>query len=182
MQTPQLSVRELSIDDIAPLTQYWLSCTNEYLHGMGVDVNKMPAKEWWIQLLQQQLLTPHAQKQSFCVIWHLNDEPVGHSNINKIIPLQEAYMHLHIWKQSARKSGYGLQFIYKTLPFYFNTYQLQHLYCEPYALNPAPNKTLAKAGFTFLKEYITTPGFLNFEQPVNRWHLSRNAFMQLQHS
>lgn len=38
--------------------------------------------------------------------------------------------------------------------------------------NPAPNKTLKKAGFELVKEYVTTPGPINFEQPVKLWCLS----------
>jgi hypothetical protein len=50
------------------------------------------------------------------------------------------------------------------------------LYCEPYALNPAPNKTLEKLGFKFLKTYTTIPGWINFEQEVNLWELKNNIF------
>lgn len=36
--------------------------------------------------------------------------------------------------------------------------------CEPYALNPVSNKTVEKVGFTFIKQHISAPGSLNFEQ------------------
>jgi hypothetical protein len=40
-----LSVREMQISDIPFFMQYWYSADHAYLHGMGVDVNKMPAPE-----------------------------------------------------------------------------------------------------------------------------------------
>jgi hypothetical protein len=56
---------------------------------------------------------------------------------------------------------------------------LKKLFCEPYALNPAPNKTLEKIGFEFVKEYITTPGWINFEQPVKLWMMDFEKFKTL---
>ena len=85
-------------------------------------------------------------------------------------------MHLHIWDADARKKGVGTELIKLTLPYFFENCKLRQLYCEPYALNTAPNKTLEKAGFVFVKEYVTTPGMLNFEQPVNRWEMSYESY------
>jgi hypothetical protein len=34
-------------------------------------------------------------------------------------------------------------------------------------------------GFAFVKKYITIPGKLNFEQPVNRWELSYDSFKSM---
>jgi RimJ/RimL family protein N-acetyltransferase len=86
-------------------------------------------------------------------------------------------MHLHLWKPGERKKGLGTAFVKQTLPFYFNNLQLKNLFCEPNAHNTAPNKTLEKVGFRFIKQHITTPGWLNFEQPVNRWVISRGNWL-----
>ena len=73
----------------------------------------------------------------------------------------------------------GTQLVKMTLPYFFKNLQLKKLYCEAYALNLAPNKTLEKIGFTFIKKYTTTPGFLNFEQEVNKWELSYEQFKKV---
>lgn len=73
----------------------------------------------------------------------------------------------------------GAHFVKLTIPFYFNNFHLQTLYCEPYALNPAPNKTLPKAGFEFVKDYVCVPGWLNFEQMVNLWQMTREKFSRI---
>jgi len=44
-------------------------------------------------------------------------------------------------------------------------------------LNPAPHKTLEKAGFHLAKEYTTVPGSINFEQQVKQWLITRQAFI-----
>jgi [ribosomal protein S5]-alanine N-acetyltransferase len=124
------------------------------------------------------LLNESPEVKSYCIIWEVDRTAIGHSNINKIKPGIEAYMHLHIWTPEFRKRGFGTEFIRKSLPFFFETFNLKKLYCEPYALNDAPNRTLEKAGFAFIKNYITVPGWLNFEQPVNLWELSVEKYSE----
>ena len=76
-----------------------------------------------------------------------------------------------------RKKGMGAQLLEMTIKLFFENLKLKKLCCEPYALNPAPNKTLEKVGFSFVKEYITVPGSINFEQPVKRWEMTREAYL-----
>jgi hypothetical protein len=47
------------------------------------------------------------------------------------------------------------------------------LFCEPNAFNVAPNRTLQKAGFKYLKTHMTVPSALNFHQAVTRWVIER---------
>lgn len=179
MTQPTLTVRKLHREDIDALTNYWLNADRSYLEGMGVDIAKMPNREEWHRMLTEQLATPLKEKKSYALIWEVDGKAVEHSNINKIIYGQEAYMHLHLWSPEVRKKGYGVQFIRLSLPCYFTDFQLQTLYCEPYALNPAPNHTLERAGFRPVKEYVTTPGWINFEQPVRLWEMTREEFERL---
>jgi hypothetical protein len=43
-------------------------------------------------------------------------------------------------------------------------------------LNPAPNRTLERVGFSFVRQYIGVPGSINFEQEVSLWEMSRDMF------
>jgi len=72
----------------------------------------------------------------------------------------------------------GEKLLQLTLPFFFDTLQLKTVYSEPYALNAAPNKTFKKVGFEYLRQYVTTPGALNFQQPVKRWELTKEEFQR----
>lgn len=179
MSHPPLSVRELQAGDIDAIAQYWLGADPAFLQSLGVDLEKMPAKAQWTNLLAQQLSQSYREKQSYCLIWQVDGRAVGHSNVNKITFGEGAYMHLHLWEAGVRKQGIGTALVKMTLPFFFNNLQLKKLYCEPYALNPAPNRTLEKIGFEFVKEYVTTPGWINFEQPVRLWELSYERFKKM---
>jgi len=174
-----LSVRELNRNDVDFIIDYWLNASEAFLLGMGADIAKVLSRKDWEKLLAEQLSQPYHEKKSYCIIWLLNNEPVGHSNVNKIKFGEEAYMHLHLWKADERQKGMGAALVKMSLPFFFSNLQLKKLHCEPYALNPAPNKTLEKIGFHFIKEHITIPGMLNFEQPVKLWELSVDHYNKL---
>ena len=174
-----LSVREIQEQDIPLLVAYWTTAEPDFLKGMGVDLAKMPSANDFTAMLMNQLHTAIELKRSFCMIWELEGKPVGHSNTNPTTFGEEATMHLHIWKPQHRAAGMGLAFVKLTVPQFFEKLRLKTLFCEPYALNPAPNRTLEKAGFEFVKEYTTTPGSLNFEQPVKRWQMTYGRLKSL---
>ena len=176
MKNNLLSAREMQKYDVEPITQYWLTADPAFLKSMGVDLAKMPSKKEWITMLLEQLAQPYPEKKSYCLIWQIDKKAIGHCNVNKIKFGDEAYMHLHLWNKEFRKKGMGTELVKMSLPYFFENLELKKIYSEPYALNPAPNKTMEKAGFTFVKEFITIPGFLNFEQPVKRWELTYEQY------
>jgi RimJ/RimL family protein N-acetyltransferase len=178
LASPLLSVRELAKEDIKYITEYWLGSDRNFMESLGVDIAKIPNAKEWEQMLMGQLSQPIEQKQSYCLIWVKDNKAVGHSNVNKIIFGKEASMHLHLWRSANRQIGLGYQFVKMSLPWFFKNLKLEKLYSEPYALNPAPHRTLEKLGFQFESEYITTPGWSNFEQPVKRWVLEYKDFIK----
>lgn len=175
----KLSVREIEEKDIPNITNYWLNSDPEFMKGMGVDMSKMPDRNQWMEMLSVQIRQKYEEKKSYCIICLLDGEAIGHSNVNNIVFAKEAFMHLHLWYPDVRKSGMGSQLVKMTLPYFFGNLKLERIYCQPYALNPAPNKTLEKVGFKFVKEYITIPGYLNFEQSVKLWEMSYDDFRKL---
>jgi RimJ/RimL family protein N-acetyltransferase len=174
-----LLARELEERDIPYIVNYWLTAAPSFLQGLGVDLNKMPTREQWMAMLHEQLSQPYHEKKAYATIWEIDGVPVGHCNVNKIVYAQEAYMHLHLWNAADRIKGAGTQLVKKSIVYFFNNLALENLFCEPYAFNPAPNKTLKKVGFQFVKEYLTVPGHLNFEQPVCLWQLSKEDFKKI---
>ena len=163
----EINVREIRIEDINLLADYWIKSKPDYLVKMGVDLNKLPTRKELSSMLIEQINTPVARKKSYALVWELNGKQIGHSNVNGIEYGKQATMHLHMWESRTRKKG---------LPFYFEQLKIKKLICEPYTLNPAPNKTSKKIGFEFIKNYRTIPGSLNFEQDVNRWELTKEKF------
>ena len=164
------------LSDIEHLANYWTNSPHDYLTGMGVDISKIPSKHSFLSMIEEQYHKPIEEKRSYCIIWLKNDQPAGHSNTNPTSYGREANMHLHIWQSGNRQKGMGEIFLQMTIPLFFKNLKLERLICEPYALNPAPHKTLEKIGFELEKEYTTIPGAINFEQPVKRWVLTAEKF------
>lgn len=175
-----IRVREMSETDIILIADYWLSAEDGYLIALGVDLNKLPTREALLQMLKAQLQLPDREKASLAMILEVGGVPLGHCNVNEIEFGQRAKMHLHLWAAAQRRQGLGTRMVQLSLPVFFGRLQLQEIICEPYAHNPAPNSTLRRLGFDFVKTHITTPGSLNFEQEVNRYRLSREKWAALQ--
>lgn len=179
MTPPSLSVTLLTPTEIPSIIRYWTASDPAHLEGMGVDLDKVPSAASLTSMLEGQVALPDAEKQSLATIWWVDGEAIGHCNVNRIEYGQEAYMHLHIWHPSRRRRGVGRQLVALSLPYFFDRLQLQTLWCEPFAHNPAPNATLPMLGFQFENEYVTVPGSLNFEQPVKRWRLTRERWEEM---
>jgi len=173
------NVRELTKEDVNLVIDYFLNSTPEHLLRLGVDETKLLPKKEWNDLILNDLEQPPEKRKFYYVIWEVNNIPIGHSNINDIIFGEQAYMHLHIWNPDDRQKGNGTYFIKRSLQYYFDKFILKIIYCQPSALNDAPNKTLERVGFTFIKKYETTPGWINFKQFVNLWVMEKNKFLEL---
>ncbi len=146
------SVREMRTSDINLVIDYFLGSDAQFLKALGVDANKLPGSEQWRKIISDELQQPVETKKLYYVIWEINELPVGHSHISDIVFGKEAYMHLHLWHPEDRNIGNGSYFVKESLSYYFQRFKLKKLYCQPYALNPAPNKTLANAGFEFIRD------------------------------
>lgn len=174
-----LEVKEMTKDDIPYYVAYWLNSSSDHLIGMGVDINKRPTKAQIEKLINSQLEVPFEAKKSYFLTWWGNDKPIGCSNVNQIQFGRQAFMHLHLYQSDYRQKGLGTALIKKSLCFYFENLKLQNLFCEPYALNPSPNRAMKKVGFEFVKQYVTIPGASNFEQQVNQWRLTRENYKKI---
>ncbi len=169
-------IREIKADEFDLVISYFLEADEAFLLGMGVEKDKLPAAASWRKLLDDDYNKPLAQRGHYYLIWELDGEPVGHSNINEIIFAKEAKMHLHLWNPEARRHGNGTFFVRQSITHFFETFDLQNLFCQPYAHNPAPNHTLASLGFELLETTHFAPGWLSFPQDVNIWLMTREKW------
>lgn len=164
------------MSDHENIVDYFLNSDVKFLNSMGVNTSKLPYRQEWLDILNSNFQLSIDKKKFFYIIWLIDNNPIGHSNINKIVFAREAYMHLHLWNYQARQKGIGTEFLKLTIPHYFDIFKLENLFCEPAASNSAPNMTLKKLGFEFVKTYDTIPGWINFYQTVNRWVLTKEKF------
>ena len=172
-------IREFVESDVEKIVNYFLDAESDFLKGMGADKSKLPNRKKWIKNLQSELAKPYREKDYYYIIWLLDGNPVGHSNVNHINFGESATMHLHLWKNRMRKSGLGLEFLKETIPLYFEKLELKKMICEPYSENIAPNRALKKIGFDLIRTYETIPGPINFKQKVNRYELTKEQLKKI---
>lgn len=172
-----LTVRELQPEDIDSIVAYWTKSDDQHLQAMGVDLNKKMDENRIRSVLQDQLSKDYQDKMTYTIIWCQDGIAIGHCNINEIKYGEEAFMHLHLWGKGSRKRGAGTEFVKLSIPYFLKNFKLRTLYCEPNADNPAPNKTLPKAGFRFVKKYRTIPSIICAEQEVNQYKISAEDFL-----
>lgn len=153
---------------------YFHGGSDEFLRGMGIDRAKlMPPDEWLAWCIADAAKHDGARERCF-VAWLYRGEQVGHSSLSHIKLGVEGHIHLHLWRPELRKDGLGAQFFTRSMDYFFERFALQKIICEPMATNPAPNRTVMKLGFTFVKRYRTVPVSTSFEQDVNRYEMTRD--------
>ena len=140
---------------------------------LGVDRGACRLRKPCPQRMRQECALPIDQRARLLVVWLLADRPVGFSTSDKIELGQQANMHLHVTDAERRHQGIGVECVRRSVDIYFDRLKLKRLFCEPNAYNVAPNRTLQKAGFKYLKTHMTVPGPFNFHQAVTRWVMER---------
>ena len=173
-----ISVDEIETEDIGFILDYWFGSDDAYLIGMGADPERFPSKGLFQQMLLQQIEASYEEKEGYCLIWKFEGTPIGHCNIDRIIFGDHAYMHLHLWENVKRNKGFGTELLKMSIPYFFKNLELEMLYCQPNAYNPAPNRIIPKVGFEFVKKWRTIPGYLNFEQEVNLYRMSKERYLK----
>ena len=168
-----LTVREMMSSEVNIIIQYFQDSTPEHLETLGVDPSRLPPAQSWRERLQRECTLPIEQRTVMLVIWLSDDQPVGFSTSDKIRYGEQAHMHLHVTEPERRHQGIGVECVRRSADIYFERLKLKRLFCEPNAFNVAPNRTLQKAGFKYLKTHMTVPGPLNFHQAVTRWVMER---------
>jgi RimJ/RimL family protein N-acetyltransferase len=168
-----LVVREMEIDEVDLIVDYFHESTPEHLDLLGVDRDLLPAPEDWRARYAYEYQKPVQERSTVLVIWELDGAPIGFSTADKITFGEEAHMHLHVTDPDKRHSGIGTRCVRDTVDFYFRRLALKRLFCAPNALNVAPNRTLQAAGFKYLKTHMTVPGPINYQQAVTEWVLER---------
>lgn len=164
-----LEVREMALDEVGLIIDYFRGAGPEHLELLGVDPTRLPTREQWQERLAGDYDKPVHERSTLQVVWRLEGVAVGFSTCDKIVYGERANMHLHVVDAQRRRSGIGSACVRATVDFYFQVLALQRLFCEPNAFNVAPNRTLQSVGFRYVKTHMTVPGPLNYHQAVTRW-------------
>ncbi|MCU1489068.1 MAG: uncharacterized protein JWM85_473 [Acidimicrobiaceae bacterium] len=170
----KLVVREMGLSEVGIRIEYLHGATDAYLKQMGVDRARLASREEFLAFYEADYARPLRERLSYSLVWELDGETVGFSSTDRIVFGKQAFMHLHILSAERRAAGLGTAFVRESAKVYFEVLELERLFCEPNAFNVAPNRTLQRAGFSYLFTHETIAGSINFLQPMTRWMLERS--------
>lgn len=119
MSQEQLAVREATSEDIPAIVGYWVNSEDEYLRSLGVDLNKRPNAQSLTDILRTDFAKSIKERNAFCLIWLMDGRAIGHCNTNPTTFGRSAHMHLHIWKASDRRKGFGEPLLRMSIPLFF---------------------------------------------------------------
>ena len=168
-----LTVREMLVEETNLIVDYFHNSTPEHFETLGIDPTRLPDPEAWRERYRREYTLPIQQRTALLLSWLADERPIGFSTSDKIFYGDRANMHLHIIDADHRGRGIGVECVRRSVEIYFERLKLKRLFCEPNAFNVAPNRTLQKAGFQYVKTYNTVPGYLNYHQAVTRWVVER---------
>ena len=97
------TISPMKMSQTGMMIDYFLSADDDFLRGMGADPSKLPSATDWHRILEEDFARPIKSKQFYYIVWEADGVPIGHSNINKIVFGQEAFVHLHIWQLQHRR-------------------------------------------------------------------------------
>lgn len=165
----RMSIRPMELPDFDARIAYFHEATDEHLDRLGVDRSHLPRSDDWHASFDRNLALPLDERSEYGVVWELDGALVGFSTADRIRIGDEAHMHLHIVDPERRARGLGTQFVRLTAAHLCDVLRLKHLYCEPNAFNIAPNRTLQKAGFTYVCSREGRPNLINTYQTTTIW-------------
>ncbi len=175
----KLNVRPAKLQELGLVVQYFHGADPDYILAMGALPHKLPPKAQWLANLETEWQRPLKEKNLYYLLWEMDGKALGHCNMNKIEYGKSGSMHLHLWEPLVRKKGMGSRLVEMSVAHFFDHFDLQYLICEPYAHNPAPNKTLAKVGFEFVKTHWIVPSVICELQEVNQWVMTKEAYSKM---
>lgn len=167
----KVTVRSMDPGEIDLVINYFHGSTPEHLELLGVDPTRLPEPGQWRKRAARELATPVEERSVTYLVWESGGTPVGFSGCDRITYGDHAFMHLHVIDPDRRAAGIGTVAVRRSAAIYFEQLRLRRLFCEPNAFNVAPNRTLQRAGFRYVKTHRTVPGRLNYHQAVTRWVL-----------
>jgi RimJ/RimL family protein N-acetyltransferase len=159
----------MELADFEVRIAYFHEATDEHLNRLGVDRSLLPRRDAWRASFEQNLARPLEERSEYGVVWELDGTLVGFSTVDQIRIGDEAHMHLHIIDPERRARGLGTEFTRLTAAHVCDVLRLERLYCEPNAFNAAPNRTLQKAGFTYVCSREGRPNPINTYQTTTIW-------------
>jgi hypothetical protein len=81
-----MGVREMLLEEVGVVIDYFHGSSAEHLEMFGVDPTRLPDRAQWRQMYEVDFAQPIERRRSLLVLWQSEAEPIGFSSVDKIVP------------------------------------------------------------------------------------------------
>ena len=174
-----LSVRDLRLEDVELVDNYWSSLTPADLNRMYIDPAKLGTSVERQARFRKTVLTPVEEREAHPLIWEIDGTAVGTTIMRNVKGGESGEIHLHLFDPTHRQQGFGTRLLILSMQEYASRFGLKKIICEPASGNPAPNAVFRRMGVGPARVYKTTPSYLCFEHEVSRYEIDVAQLSQI---
>lgn len=170
----EILIRPISIEDIPFQADYFYNSPDEFLTGIGFDIDKRPAREEFIKGMSLRISNSEVPVS---VVACLNGAPMAMVVLAPDSNGSGAHAHFHIWDKELRGKGLGSTILIEGLLILMNGQGRDEALIEPHTDNHAMNKLMSKCGFEYVGECVfENPATLSF--PAKRYLIKKDLLIK----
>jgi RimJ/RimL family protein N-acetyltransferase len=169
-----ISVRDLSIDEIPSVLNYWFHSPLGFIEGIGVDLGKMPKetdmRNNLILKIQENEKLASSKLNALAIL--CNDRPIGFHTINPLIDNDYGIFHAHIWEPRFRRQGIGMQSYPLACGIFMERFNLNRIVFKTPIRNIGAIRTKEKLGIRCIGEELIGFGIIKDNTPAKVFELT----------
>lgn len=151
-----ISVRDLSVNDVPLILNYWFHSPAGFIESLGVDMTKLPSEADMEKSLKEKLqankLLPESKLNALAILY--NGEAIGFHTINPVTEGDFGIFHAHIWNPSMRRRGVGMHSYPKACQVFMQRFNLERILFRTPVQNLGAIRVKEKLGIHCVGEEI----------------------------
>lgn len=169
----EVTVRDIELQDIGPIADYWHDSDSEYLESIGVDINKIVSRDITISTFESALPNIRGDQDRIVLIFEVDNKIIGYTNVN-FNQTGDPFAHVHITDYKYRNKGIIPSVFFKVITVFYDYFNIKKLYLQTNIKNKKINNLLFKKNITNIKtEYISKPDGMGAIGTYNLFSCSR---------
>lgn len=169
-----VTVRDIELDDISAIVDYWHNSQPEFLESIGVEISKIISRERTEMNFLAALPANRKKTDRAVLIFSVADKIVGYTNVN-FGETSEAYAHVHIMDPKYRNKGIIPTLFFKVIKIYYEKFEVGKLMLQTNVKNVKINNLLFKKNLELVKtEFIEKPDGMGSVGNYNLFYCPRD--------
>jgi hypothetical protein len=175
-----VSVRDLSVDDVPSIANFWFQSPHGFVERMGVDPSKLPSEEDMrrslIEKCEANLLLPKSKLNALVVLY--KDEPIGFHTLFPFTEGESGMFHAHIWNINRRGRGIAQHSYIRAARVFMERFALKKILYKTPIQNIGAIRVKEKLGIRCIGEELIGFGIIKEGTQAKVFELTREELEQ----